>query len=302
MVLPLFSVVRFRAASAKTNNDRIKSTALPKAMIAFDTQPRNSCELENPMLTSGLVSVTFRQLAPRKIVELAVAAGLRGIEWGGDIHVPAGDIQAARAVRQITADAGLRVIAYGSYFRFQPGAAFEPVLETAVALGAPLIRIWAGGRPSAETDDDARAMLVAESRRIARLSSQANVTLAYEFHEHTLTDTTESALALLQAAKGMRTLWQPPHKIEPAAQLDSLRAILPWLTNVHAFAWRGAAHERLPLANGAKLWQPALNIIASSGRDHAVLLEFVAGDDPRNLLRDAATLNAWLERQSSIPE
>jgi hypothetical protein len=36
-----FSVVRFRAASAKTNNDRKKSTALPKAMIAFNTQPRN---------------------------------------------------------------------------------------------------------------------------------------------------------------------------------------------------------------------------------------------------------------------
>jgi 3-dehydroshikimate dehydratase len=92
----------------------------------------------------------------------------------------------------------------------------------------------------------------------------------------------------------MRTLWQPPHEIGTAAQLGSLRAILPWLANVHAFSWRGAAHQRLALAAGAKLWQPALEIIASSGRDHAVLLEFVAGDDPRNLLRDAATLNTML--------
>jgi hypothetical protein len=52
--------------------------------------------------------------------------------------------------------------------------------------------------------------------------------------------------------------------------------------------------KRLRLADGAKLWQPALEILPNSGRDHAVLLEFVAGDDPRNLLRDAATLNAWL--------
>jgi 3-dehydroshikimate dehydratase len=86
------------------------------------------------MLIPGLVSVTFRQLAPREIVQLAAAAGLRGIEWGGDIP-------AARAVRQLTQDAEIRVLAYGSYFRFQPGVAFEPVLETAVALGAPLIRI-----------------------------------------------------------------------------------------------------------------------------------------------------------------
>src|SRR5688572_22964962 len=103
------------------------------------------------MLTSGLVSVTFRKLGPREIVQLASTAGLRGIEWGGDIHVPAGDLQTARAVRQISADAGLQVLAYGSYFRFQPGEAFELVLETAVALGAPLIRIWAGNQPSAET-------------------------------------------------------------------------------------------------------------------------------------------------------
>src|SRR3954467_2439407 len=165
------------------------------------------------MLTSGLVSVTFRQLAPRAIVELAAAANLGGIEWGGDIHVPAGDLETARTVRQITADAGLQVLAYGSYFRFQPQVAFEPVLETALALGAPLIRIWAGSQPSAATDAATRAMIVAESRRIAQLASQAGVIVAYEFHAGTLTDTTESALALLEAVEGMRTLWQPPHEI-----------------------------------------------------------------------------------------
>jgi 3-dehydroshikimate dehydratase len=246
------------------------------------------------MLTSGLVSVTFRQLAPHEIVQLAVAAGLRGIEWGGDIHVPHGDIPAARAVRQITADAGLQVIAYGSYFRFQPDQAFEPVLETAVALGAPLIRIWAGNQPSATASAAARAMIVAESRRITQLARQAGVKLAYEFHANTLTDTTESALDLLQAAEGMHTLWQPPHEIELEMQLGSLRAILPWLANVHAFTWRGADRQRLALADGAALWQPALEIIAGSGRDHAVLLEFVAGDDPHLLPRDAAALNDWL--------
>jgi hypothetical protein len=45
-----------------------------------------------------------------------------------------------------------------------------------------------------------------------------------------------------------------------------------------------------------------LESLPNSGRNHAVLLEFVAGDDPRNLLREAATLNAWLERLSGIRE
>src|SRR3954447_20836740 len=176
------------------------------------------------------------------------------------------------------------------------------MLETALALGAPLIRIWAGSQPSAATDAATRAMIVAEARRIAQLASQAGVIVAYEFHAGTLTDTTESALALLEAVEGMRTLWQPPHEIGLTAQLASLRAMLPWLANVHAFTWRGPTHERLALAEGAKLWQPALEILPNSARNHAVLLEFVAGDDPRNLLRDAATLNTWLERLSGIRE
>src|SRR6187549_164575 len=96
--------------------------------------------------TCGLVSVTFRQLPPREIVDLARRAELGGIEWGGDVHVPAGDAGRAREVRAMTEDAGLSIVAYGSYYRAgeEDEAAFAPVLDSACALGAPAIRIWAG--------------------------------------------------------------------------------------------------------------------------------------------------------------
>ena len=90
------------------------------------------------MIHPGLVSVTFRQLAPRTIVDLVAEAGLWGIEWGGDVHAPVGDLHIAREVRAMTLDAGLAVAAYGSYFRFRPDDSFERVLETAIALGAPI--------------------------------------------------------------------------------------------------------------------------------------------------------------------
>jgi len=247
------------------------------------------------MLIPGLVSVTFRQLAPREIVRLAAAAGLQGIEWGGDIHVPYGDLGAAREARALTEDVGLRVVAYGSYFRFRPEDSFEPVLETALALGAPLIRVWAGNRPSADADAPYRAAIAAESRRIAGLAASAGVSVAFEFHDGTLTDTLPSALELLQAAEGMQTLWQPPHDMLLEERLSTLRAVLPWLTNVHAFSWRGQPRRRLPLAGAGALWQAALETIAQTGREHAVLLEFVNGDDPHQLARDAATLNHWLQ-------
>lgn len=54
------------------------------------------------MLLPGLVSITFRKLSPGEIVELVATAGLVGIEWGGDVHVPHGDFARAAEVRKLT--------------------------------------------------------------------------------------------------------------------------------------------------------------------------------------------------------
>src|SRR6185312_13188931 len=100
------------------------------------------------MISPGLVSITFRALTPAEVIALARQAGLRGIEWGGDIHVPHGNGARAREVKEMTAEAGLTVAAYGSYYRAgqadSSGLTFDAVLETALELGAPLIRVWAG--------------------------------------------------------------------------------------------------------------------------------------------------------------
>ena len=40
------------------------------------------------MIRGGLVSITFRKLSPRAIIDLVTRANLIGIEWGGDVHVP----------------------------------------------------------------------------------------------------------------------------------------------------------------------------------------------------------------------
>ena len=68
------------------------------------------------MIKTGLVSVTFRKLSPEEIIKLVSQSGLDGIEWGGDIHVPHGDVKKARDIAQITKDEGLIVASYGSYY------------------------------------------------------------------------------------------------------------------------------------------------------------------------------------------
>ena len=245
----------------------------------------------------GLVTVTFRQLSPQEIVELAQEAKLVALEWGGDVHVPPGDLAHASDVRQMTLDAGLSVAAYGSYLRVGESdrSRFEAVIETAVALGAPVIRVWAGKRASAAADAAYRKRVVEDALHLADQAARAKLLICYEFHEGTLTDTDESALDLLKKTEhpAIRTLWQPPNDQPVARCCESLKRVLPWVRHVHVFHWpkRG---ERAPLADGAIAWKQYLSILREHGTECPLLLEFVPNDDPEQLLRDAATLREWI--------
>ena len=67
--------------------------------------------------TKGLVSISFRSNSVEEIAKAAQSAGLEAIEWGGDVHVPHGDIAAARRAAEISAKYGLKTVHYGSYYK-----------------------------------------------------------------------------------------------------------------------------------------------------------------------------------------
>ncbi len=241
------------------------------------------------MIRPGLVSVTFRQLDPAVVVDIAVRAGLAGIEWGADVHVP--DEKAAYRVAELTAAAGLRVACYGSYLRLGH-AEGDPraVVAAATALGAPLIRVWAGRVPSADADPAHWSAVVDGAREVAALAAGAGIDVAFEYHRNTLTDTRASALRLLESVDrpNVGTLWQPEPTRDVDENIGDLSSVLPWLRNVHVFSWT-PARERLPLA--AHEWARYLSL---ADGDRYALLEFVAGDDPEQLAADAATLRRLL--------
>ena len=240
----------------------------------------------------GLVSVSFRQLTPDKILELCKESGLQVLEWGGDVHVPHGDLDAAARVGEATRAAGLSVAAYGSYYRLgvPDGPTFDAVLGSAVALGAPAIRVWAGNRGSAETDAAGRQAVVEDAMRCADLAAEQGIYLCYEFHQGTLADTTSSALELLAATVHpfVRSLWQPPHGESLEDCVASLRAIRPRLHHVHVFHWWPDPAHRHPLADGRERW--AAYVAELRGCPVDLLLEFVRNDDPDLLREDAEAL------------
>jgi 3-dehydroshikimate dehydratase len=252
-------------------------------------------------LLPGLVSISFRQLAPKQIVDLVAGEHLAGIEWGGDIHVPHGDLQRAREVGALTRDAGVAVAAYGSYYEAgtseASGLAFESVLETALGLGAPLVRVWAGKAGPQQTDAAVRDRIISDLRRAAQLAAAAQVTVATESHAGTLTETAASTLDLLRSVghPNMLTLWQPAPAQEDADCAVSLGTVLPHVVNLHVFFWGpGGFADRRPLAEGTGRWQMLFGVLRQTGREHYALLEYVADDDPQSFRRDAKTLRELL--------
>jgi 3-dehydroshikimate dehydratase len=260
------------------------------------------------MLHPGLVSITFRKISAAEIIARARRAGLAGIEWGGDVHVPHGDEGVAREVRARTEEAGLRVAAYGSYYRAgaAPGSGpdFSAVLTSALALGAPTIRVWPGTQGSAEVDAAGRAAVVADLRRIAGLAAAAGLSISLEYHGNTLTDTDASARRLLDevAHPQVLTYWQPHNGAETAQAAAGLRAVAERVSHVHVFHWWPTAQQRHPLAEGTERWGAFWPQLAALPAETAprggrfAMLEFIAGDSEEGFYRDAATLRAWCER------
>lgn len=252
------------------------------------------------MIHPGLVSVTFRKLTPAEIAALVKKAGLKGIEWGGDVHVPHGDFGRAREVREVTMEHGLATAAYGSYYRAGQsegaGLAFERVLETAVELGAPTIRVWPGAAGSEAVDENGRWKIIEDLKRIAGLAAKAGVSVSTEFHAGTLTDTNESAGKLLVEVDhpNMFTCWQPHNGEMTDECVEGLAEVLPRVGNIHVFHWWPTSAERHPLAEGAARWGRFWPLLRQAPGDRFALLEFVKGDTPEAFLKDAETLRQWL--------
>ena len=174
-------------------------------------------------------------------------------------------------------------------------AAGGAVIAAARALGAPRIRVWATRTGSAETSAEDRAVTVGRIRELADRVAAHGLELGLEFHGGTLTDEIGSTLRLLDEVgrTNVLTYWQPHQDMPVEPALDTLRRALPRTSTIHVFSW-WPGHERLPLAERSDLWEPAFAILAANGADRDALLEFVPGDDPALLPREADTLRTLI--------
>ena len=247
------------------------------------------------MFKTGLTSITFRKLSVSDVIGTAKEASLDGIEWGSDVHLPPGDTGLAEAIRRETEAAGLSCPSYGSYFRCDGESGdFLPYLETAVALGASVIRVWAGRNGSAEATSEYRREVVETLRNIVEIAAGKGVLIGLEYHGGTLTDTQSSAHQLLSEVglSDLKLYWQPRNNSTVEDNLNELEAALPYLSHLHAFHWGpGGFKDRLPFADGKDDWLHYLRLAAQAPGERYIHFEFTRGDSPKSLLEDAAALH-----------
>ena len=241
------------------------------------------------MIKKGIVSITFRQLSPERIIELAKENGLSCIEWGSDIHVPEGNIENAEKVASLMEQAGLESVSYGTYYRLgnyqNPVDCFMTYLNTAKALKAKNLRLWAGVKEAEEYTPEERLALGKEAKELCRIAGEHGMTVSFEYHHGTLTGTTEGALELIEniGEDNAFLYWQPNQFKTEEYNMDGLKSVKKYVSNVHIFHWD--ATTRYPLEPGKSVWKRYLSEL---GGDRAVLMEFVCDNTEEQFVRDAA--------------
>ena len=249
------------------------------------------------MFNSGVVSVSFRPHTAEEIIKAAKDAKLSYIEWGSDVHCPAGDLETAKKLRALSEAEGLKTETYGSYFRVgvTPNEEFPLYLESAKALGSRLIRIWAY-KSVKSTEGEEWDRVVSCARELCEMAEPYGIKVCLECHTGSITEDYNTALPFLRAVNHplMRMYWQPNQLKSLEYNLEAAEALKEYVECLHVFHFIDKV--KAPLSEGEADWKLYLDIFKtkSEGGEIPALLEFMPDDKIETLKREAATLNAYL--------
>lgn len=183
-------------------------------------------------LKPALASRAFRHWTPHAAIGAAVELGLAGIEWS-ESHLTTQQIKSAIDLREETLDNGIAVSGFSSGWLPARGS-FENVVDTALVLGAPTVRLSAatlgfsseGSGPYAEI---CRALDIASSAGVT-------ISLAYRPAEF------EATLRIVRhlAHPSLRLYWRASCPwTEAASRLNGLRFYVPNVPIAELTSWEG---------------------------------------------------------------
>lgn len=245
----------------------------------------------------GMTSLTLRNYTPAQVIAAAKEVGIQGIEWGvSDGHMPLEDAARAREIRELSEESSIEIFSLGSYCNMENRKECDRTLHTAVMLGAPIIRIWAGRKSPADCEEEYRRLIIDNTIYMSECAAAHNITLGFEYHPYTLTETCEDALALVRSVNrsNVGLYWQPGNSLSAEENVRDRDRVLPCCVgNIHV--------QNYSPENGYGLLEEIKDRLQAyfgdiCGEPYRVMIEFVKDASVENLKADAAALLEMIRR------
>lgn len=242
---------------------------------------------ESPPMKLGFASISALDRPLADAAALAARAGADALEISArPPHLEADpDVADAARAGRVVRDAGLEVVAFGSYFGREPslhGDAPERAVACAVAMQAPLLRVWA--EPAAA--NGVRDEVVTSLQRACDAAAPEGIDVVVERHVGSYAETPADARALLDDvnrpnfALNYQVLDFLPVAAVPA-QADDARALVEHARYFHLKNYRLVeGQDRLlpggDLEGGAIDYRALLGAAIDAGYAGPFTLEFVS--------------------------
>lgn len=230
----------------------------------------------------GITSVTFRNLDYETVLDYCVKSGLDCIEWGSDVHVPEQDFIRIQRVKEASDRAGIRICSYGSYYKLCEHEnymeAFVYYLKAAAELKAPIIRLWAGTIGADKAPREYYEQAVKETQVLCDMAAEYGITLAFEFHRNSLSDTADNAMQIYKDInrKNFGLYYQYDSQISIEENISSLEKMLPYVKMVHV-AYNDVKYRQMSLeeGEGISLWTSLVKLLKEHDSEASLLFEFL---------------------------
>jgi sugar phosphate isomerase/epimerase len=241
----------------------------------------------------GMTSSTFYNNDVDTVLKYAKTASICGIEWGEGKHIPFGDITTATNVLNKTIDCGIKIFSFASYYIPGEDMDFLKTLFVAKALGAPIIRIWAGKESFDNIDSNKYNKICKDSYDASIMAKEENIKVAFEYHQHSLTDNSKSALRLMNdiGSDNIYLYWQPNGMLDVNGNSSELTDILPFLAgNIHIHNYKNEEYHSLEKIKTDL--QTYFKILKKENKQFNALIEFTANNKFENFVEDVRILKS----------
>ena len=248
------------------------------------------------MLNIGLTSVTFRNLTPSEIIAYCKKNKINWIEWGSDVHIPAGDCLNATKIKEECEKNGISVSSYGTYYRCgaydDAKSEFAKYIETAKILNAKTMRIWVGEKNFEDADEEYIKKIVCELKIICDMAKKENIDIGCEFHRGSLCNNKENALKVINMVnrENFGMYFQYDWKYTLEENCDTLKSFIPILKNVHVFNVNTEGRHSLGENNGENIWKEFVRILKENEINTNLLFEFLPEQTEECLKRECEIL------------